>query len=108
MYDEYAVAPVDIANGNTPFIYKRFFIEVPIKQFGIGPGSVSKNSDTYKMHLINDCLGINQHPEYLYKYVKLKVIEEKKFDKNLTRARFIPASQIFSLKPLAKSITCSF
>lgn len=47
MYDEYAVAPIDIANGNTPFIYKRFFIEVPIKQFGIGPGSVSKNSDTY-------------------------------------------------------------
>lgn len=48
---------------------------MPIKQFGIGPDGVSKTSDTNKMHLINNSLGINQHPEYLYKYVKLKVSE---------------------------------
>ena len=89
-----------------------------IKEIGIDPGVVSNNNDTYSLPGKNNKLIVNQHTQYLQKCSKLKVIQDSKvmssiycipkLHKNPTKARFILASSIPSLKPLTKSITLVF
>ena len=70
--DQFVVTPVDKANGNVAFIFKRFFIEVLLKELRMNPYGISNKSDTYDMGDINDQLLISQLPEYLQKQFKLK------------------------------------
>ena len=75
------------------------------------------NSDTYDMYDNNDPVTINKHSEFLQKMFKLEVSHDKvlpsvcwisKLHKNSTKARFIIAFAISSLKPLTKTITSAF
>ena len=100
------------------FTCKHFNIEVLIKELGIDPYGVSNNRDAYNMHEFNDQVIINEHSEFLQEHFKLKVSHDNKvlpsiywipkLHKSPTKARFIIAFRISSLKPLNKSISSAF
>ena len=46
IHEEFVVTPIDNAHANVAFLYKGFYIEVLIKDLGIGKDGMSSNSDT--------------------------------------------------------------
>ena len=118
IHKKFVVAPIDKANGNVSFICKRFYIDVLIKELGINNINNENDITTYKEHNTSDLQIINKHSNVLHKKFNLSVNQENKIlptiywipklHKNPSKARFIIASPISSIKPLTKTVTSVF
>ena len=118
LHGQYVITPIDKATGNVAFTCKRFYAKTLVEELGLSRIDSSEEDDTY--------VPIQESKEsVLYKH---KTDFKSKFgididDDNLclpnmywipkkhkvpSKARFIVAASLCSLKPLAKALTAVF
>ena len=116
LHKNYVITPIDKATGNVAFICKRFYAKILLEELDL---NTSNKDKTYiEITEFSKETIINKHKSELKDLFGIDIEESNlvlpgmhwlpKKHKNPSKARFIVAASLCTLKPLARSLTSVF